>query len=239
MKIQQLLPWFMILYVLAGCSAPAAVPEEIQTPPAISVMGVGVASAKPDIVDIQLGVETVADEPISAVRVNTQRMNAVMEVLDNRGIPTGNIQTTYYSMWVEEIYDEVGQPTGEKRFRVTNQVNVRLDDIAIVGELLQDAIGAGATNVVGITFGVADTTELKQTAIENAMMDARNKAESIGSALGIEIGEVRQVFEASIYSPPYPYYAEKVGLGGGGGAVPISEGQFSMTVQLQVEFLIK
>jgi uncharacterized protein YggE len=201
----------------------------------ISVNGIGNASAIPDVVDIQLGVDTVDIDPVEAVSQNTAKMNAVMAVLDKMGIAATDIQTVAYSMWVEDVYDLDYQPTGEKRYHVTNQVNIRLRDLTQIGPLIEEATDAGATSVFGITFGVADTTELELAAIDNAIANARQKAEWIANELDVSIGTIVNVNEGGFYTQPVPFYGESGGLGGGGGA-PISQGQFSMTTNVQVVY---
>ena len=222
------------LLLITGCSAQELTAEDNQRS-TITISGIGTASAVPDIVDIQLGVEAVSNEPVDAVSNNTAKMNAVRSVLDGMGVDSSDIQTVYYNMWVEEVYDQDGQVTGERRYHVTNQVNIRLRDLDQIGTLLEKTTSAGATNVAGITFGVADTTELEQTALDNAISNANKKAERIASEMEKTLGTVINLVEGGFYIPPSPYFGEKSGLGGGS-AVPISQGQFSMTVQIQVVY---
>lgn len=235
MKIKlALISLFIILITFTGCNSLEN--SRGDSPGStITIGGTGVATAVPDIVDIQLGVEALSNAPVDAVNESTAKMNAVMAVLDDMGINTGDIQTVYYNMWVEDVYDQDGQLTGEKRYRVTNQVNIRLRNLGQLGSLLEEVIGAGATNINGITFGVADTTELEQEAMENAIANAAEKADRVASNLGLGLGKIINLVESGFYTPGVPYYGEKVGIGGGA-AVPISQGQFSVTVQVQVVY---
>jgi uncharacterized protein YggE len=222
----------MFTLLLTGCNT-AVQSTDQSVPSTISVNGKGDASAVPDVVDIQLGVETIDTDPVEAVSQNTAIMNAVMNVFEKMEISATDIQTVSYSMWVEDIYDQYGQITGEKRYHVANQLNIRLRDLTQIGALIEDATDAGATNVSGITFGVADTTELEQTSLDNAIANAREKAESIANEMDVSIGAILNVVEGGFYTPSVICYGEKGGLGGGG-TVPISQGQFSMTANVQV-----
>lgn len=234
MKIKIIFVAMAILsLVLTGCDSQEDKTSERTS--TLTISGTGNTSAVPDIVDIQLGVDAVSEDPVDAVSENTSKMNAVMEVLDKLGIAASDVQTVYYTMWVEDVYDQEGQMTGEKRYHVTNQVNVRLREIDQIGTLLENATSAGATNIAGITFGVADTTQMEQTALDNAISNAKLKAERIAGDMGVTLGEVINLVEGGFYSPPVPYYGEKAGIGGGA-AVPISQGQFSVTAQVQVVF---
>ena len=222
----------MHFLIISGCSSPTTATEDISGS-TITISGVGTARAVPDIVDIQLGVETVSNEPVDAVSNNTAKMNAVRGVLEGMRVDSSDIQTVYYNMWVEEVYNQDGQATSEKRYHVSNQINVRLRDLEQIGKVLERTTSAGATNVAGITFGVADTNELEETALDNAITNANNKAERIASEMGATLGMMINMVEGGIYIPPSPYFGEKGGVGGGS-AVPISQSQFSLTVQIQV-----
>jgi uncharacterized protein YggE len=217
--------------LMAACSSAAVNTEENLT--TLSVSGAGFASTSPDIVDIQLGVESIRSDPAEAVSVNTAAMNDVMNVLNSMEIASEDIQTVYYSMWVEDVYDENGQLTGERRYRVTNQINVRLYDLDQTGVLLEKVINAGATTVTGITFGVDDTTELAQEALDNALIEARQKAERLAAEMGMTLGPVISIAEGSTNSI---MPLDIKGLGGGGGGVPISEGQFSVTMTARIVY---
>ncbi|MGC9394197.1 MAG: SIMPL domain-containing protein [Anaerolineae bacterium] len=205
-------------------------------PNTINVNGSGMASNTPDIADIQLGVEAVNDDAAQAISESTTKMKAVLDAVKALGIVDKDIQTVNYNMWVEQIYDrETGIPTGQMRYHVTNQINVRLDDLALTGKLLEDALNAGANNVGSITFGVSDPTELQKQARATAVQNARAKAEELAAGLGVRVGKVRQVSDYISGYNPVPVVARDMGMGGGG-EVPIATGSYNVTVEVQVIF---
>ena len=238
MKIKFVIFSMLISLFLFSCttSSTGTIPETAITP-IISVTGSGTASAKPDMAEIQFGVQAVSSNPTEAVSKNTDQMNAVMNVLQSLNIDDADIQTANYSMWIEAISDANGNPTGEQRYHVTNQVNVRLRDLAQIGALLEDVINAGVNNVSGITFGVADTKKLTQTAMDNALADAQQKAERMAEDLGVKLGDVQSIIEPGTASSPSPIFAESAIASVD--SVPIAEGQFTKIVQVQVTFTIE
>ena len=222
------------LSILVGCNTlPETNSEAYESQ--LTISGTGIASSVPDIVDIQFGVDTLNDNPVDAVNENSTKMDSVMAILDQMEIDQVDIKTVYYNMWVEDVYDQDGQLTGEKRYRLTNQVNIRLRQMDQIGLLIENVISAGATSINGITFGVSDTSELEQEAMENAITNAKEKAGRVADELGLTLGEIITLVEGGSYSPPVPYYGEKGGIGGGS-AVPISQGQFSVTLQVQIVY---
>ncbi len=202
----------------------------------INVSGSGIASNTPDVVDVQLGVESVTDEAAQAISESTTKMQAVLAAVKALGIEDKDIQTVNYSMWVEQIYNpETGIPTGQVRYHVTNQINVRLHDLTLTGKLLENALAAGANNVGSITFGVSDPTELQKQARAVAVQNARTKAEELAAGLGVRVGKVRSVSEYVSSPIPVAAYAKDMGMGGGG-EVPIASGSYNVTVEVQVIF---
>lgn len=202
----------------------------------INVSGSGLASNTPDIADIQLGVESVTDVAAQAISESTAKMKAVLEAVKALGIEDKDIQTVNYSMWVEQIYNqETGIPTGQVRYHVTNQINVRLRDLTLAGKLLENALTAGANNVGSITFGVHDPTELQKQARAIAVQNARAKADQLAAGLGVRVGKVRTVSEYVSGPIPVAAYAKDMGMGGGG-EVPVATGSYNVTVEVQVVF---
>jgi uncharacterized protein YggE len=83
-------------------------------------------------------------------------------------------------------------------------------DLSKTGELLQEALEAGANNVGGISFSVADPKALQQKARDQAIADAQAKAEQLAAGLGAQLGPLRQVSEyGGIVVPSAPVASER------------------------------
>jgi hypothetical protein len=205
----------------------------------IRVNGSGTASASPDVVDIRLGVETAGDEAEATIDENTEAMNAVLEAVKDFEVTDEDIQTVEYNLWVEDVRNDEGLPTDEARYHLRNVINVRLRDIDQAGTLLEATLSAGANTVGGISFSVADATDLQSEARSAAVENARAKAEELAEAMGVEVGQVRQIQEYSSGPQPRPVERyQEAGLGGGG-SVPISGGSFQVQIEIQVVFDIE
>lgn len=205
----------------------------------ISVNGSGKVSVTPDVALINLGVEAINPDPARAISDNTERMNAVINAIKALGVEAKDIQTTNFSMWIENIYDINGRNTGETRYHVINQISVKVRDIAKTGDVLTAALQAGANSVNGISFTVADQTAYIEAARAAAVANAKAKAEQLARGLGVSVGKVRTISEYS-YTPVYAEAKADRALGMGGGAsVPVETGQFEITVDVQVVFDIQ
>jgi uncharacterized protein YggE len=232
------------LVALNGCAAlgavPTAAPAPIQSPAAptnsITVTGVGQASGSPDIAYIQLGVDVANSDIGQAVSEANQTMDAVMEALKAQGVASEDLQTAGFNVWTEDVYDPAsGQSTGERRYHVSNQLQVVVRDLSTIEGLLDDALAAGANNVNGLTFSIEDTSSLLNDARAEAVADAQARAEHLAEQMGVTLGDAITAVEVTSNNA-MPIAA--TGLGGGGGGPAISEGQLSVTMQLSVTYSI-
>jgi len=200
----------------------------------ITVVGHGQAFGEPDEAQINIGVDTFAAQVNEATSENEDAIQAVLEALSEQGIKDEDIQTSNYSLWAEQKYGESG-PEGIAGYRVSNQVSVKIRDIKKVGDILAATTAAGANNIYGVTFSVADPAALEAQAREEAIGDAQTRAESLAQLSNLALGEIRSVSEV----PTNQLYGPAAGLGGGGGggeAASISPGQLSYQSQVEVVF---
>ena len=221
--------------VAAGQSAPAAVRS-------ISVTGQGEASGPPDRAQISAGVQTLAKTVAQASQENQSIVDAIMRALAQQGVDKKDIQTANYSIWPEQQHDpqQVNQLliTG---YRVSNVVNVVVQDIDKVGDILAAVTNAGANSIHGVNFMVEDTAVLEQRARAAAMADARMRAEELARLAGVGLGEVLTISMASGGGYPMPMMEARGGyMMTDVASVPgISPGQLSVNVQVYVTFAIQ
>ena len=220
---------------LAGCTIPAGTSDTVQR--TISVNGTGTASANPDVAYVYLGVESVDADVAVAFADNTERMNAVYQVLQAAGIAEADLQTSDYSIYrdgptyyLSDSGEEV--PVTEATFHVTNIVKVTVRDVVSVGDLVSQAFGVGANSVQSISFAIEDTTALETEARTEALVDARARAEQMATEMGINLGDVQSASD-STYIPTIA--GASYGIGGGGG-VSVSSGQYEVSVQVYVVY---
>ena len=203
----------------------------------LTVSGAGAASAVPDIADLELGVQTIDEDPSVAIVDNTTAMADVIETLIDLDIDADDIQTRSFNMWVEQVYGPDG-PTGEFLYHVVNQIVVRVRDLDMTGDVLGAALAAGANNVSGITFGVEDTQALEEAARDAAVDNAVAKAEQLAERLGVKVGSVRHVSETSGGRPP-ELLERAVAFESAGASVPVSPGDFTVRVSVSIVFDIE
>ncbi len=229
---------FVLLVTAALLSACGTAAYTGQQPRLLSVNGRAEIKITPDLAYISIGVhteETTADE---AVASNNAQAQAVINALKELGVAAEDIQTTNFSIYPYEKWSPEGQSQGTY-YSVDNTVYVTLRDVDNLGSVIDEAISAGATNVSGISFDVEDKDALIADGRSLAVEDARAQAESLADAAGVTLGEV---YSLSYYNSwPTPYYYDTKGYGGAAmeASVPISPGQLTLTVDVNIAYEIK
>jgi uncharacterized protein len=199
----------------------------------VSVSGSGSVSVQPDAAVVVVGVRTEAEEASAALNQNSQEVTALLNALQQAGITPDNIQTQHISL--SPRYGDVRETPGQPQvtgYIATNTVQVRVADIAEVGQLLDTVVQAGSNLIENIRFEVSDPTQNLQQAREQAFNNARQKAEQLASLAGGQLGMVVSISETSFQLPP-PF-----GRGGADfavqQAVPVEPGTQNVQVDLHV-----
>jgi hypothetical protein len=197
----------------------------------VTVNGTATIRSTPDEAVVSLGVQTQANTAQGALSENAVKMTALIATLVDRGIREDDIATSYVSIY--PTYGNTGMAiTG---YQADNQVTVTLHDIATVGDVIDDAVKAGANLSSGITFQLSDESQGVNQALAEAVEDARGKAQTLAGAGDAQLGQVVSIQESSYGSSP-PIYYDRDSSGGAEDAVstpiqpPTLETQVSVTV---------
>jgi hypothetical protein len=205
----------------------------------IRVSGSGEVAVVPDIAYINIGVHSEAEDVSSALEANNTQAAELTEALKAEGIEEKDIQTANFNVYPQTRYDNMGQPVGTS-YVVDNTVYVTVRDLANLGKMLDTAISAGANNIYGISFDIADKETVLAQARELAIKDAEAKAQSVAEVAGVTLG---QILSIDVSTPTYnqPYF----GYGMGGGAsrdetsVPVSAGQIVVSYTATLNYAIE
>ena len=170
-------------------SSTAFAEENIRT---ISVSGEGIVETSPDRATISVGVIS-RDKDASKVqsdsaRTATEIINSVVAL----GIERKNIRTGNYSFHQLDRYDDKGKRIFDG-YEVNNTVTITVDNLNLVGKVIDTALTHGANRVDSLHFGLKNKQNLQAEAIQLAVRDARAKAEIVARELGKNIIGVKNV----------------------------------------------
>ncbi len=201
----------------------------------ISVNGVGVVMAKPDIAVVNIGVETSNKDSKTAQEENTKSSNQLLETLKKLNIKEEDIKTASYNMYRERLYNTPDGKPIDGEFKVTHIYEVTIRKIDNVGSIIDTASKNGANQINGVRFTVSDSSKYYNQALKSAIGNAGGKAETIASALGVKIGKPAKVVENSYNEPIYGRYMD-VKQESLANDTAISSGELEIRAQVQVTY---
>ncbi len=222
--------------LLSACSGTITFGQPQQR--TINVTGNAQVILSPDIAYISIGVHSQAATAKDAVASSNTETQAVIDAIKAQGVDAKDIQTTNFSVYQQNQTGPNGE-TGPVVFMTDNTVYVTMHDLTKIGNILDAAVAAGANNIYGITFDVQNKDAATKTGRDEAMSDAQAQAEQLAAAAGATLGPVQSVTYYS--NTPSPIYYDKAvpAAIGGGGSVPISSGQLTLTVSVNVIYELK
>jgi uncharacterized protein len=232
---------FLHAFFLAGLAvaAPFAAPANAETdqPPAfISVTGEAHISVPPDLARIDAGVTSEAKTAREASDANNAAMGKVLLALKGAGIDEKDFQTSRLSLQPQYSGAKQGSPATVIGYRASNQVTIRLRDVAKVASTIDTLVGAGANDIGGINFMVSQASKLLDDAREQAVADARRKAEIYAKAAGVTLGVPISISEEGAAQP---VFRTKMALPMAAAPAQIAQGEETVSITVAVVWAIK
>lgn len=221
----------MALCILFSCSLVQA--QDLRT---ISVDGSSTIKVAPDKATISISIENTAKDAKLASAQNAQIMQKIQSAILGLAITKDKMQTTNYNLY--PVYDTKDNNRDIIGYNVVNEITVTIDNIDMVGTVIDTAINAGASNVNSIEFGLKDSQVYKDKVLQQAIADAKRKAQVIANSLGKSIVNVVSVDTGNTYveaknfnNAVYMRASDTVG-----DAAPIQSGDISVKANVSVVF---
>jgi len=215
----------LFVLVLVGLlNAPVHAAEKL-----VTVTGEATIAVAPDTAMMRIGVSSQDKTARDASETNAKQMTSVLNAIKGAGVADRDIQTSRLSL--QPQYDpNKGGTARLTGFQASNQVTVRIRDIDKLPAILDRAISAGANEMSGIEFVVSEQSKLLDQARDDAIADARRKAELYAKAAGAKLGHVVSITEEGSTPPPRPMQAMRAG------AVPIAPGEQTLRAMVTVSY---
>jgi uncharacterized protein YggE len=203
----------------------------------VTVTGEAKTTVKNQIASFNAGVDVLSNSKEEATKEINTKMEALVVAMKNFGIKEGDIRTQSLSYYQnEEPYWENGVQRYKKgQWRVSSSVEVKLREIDRASDLAGVLAGSGANNVYGPNFQLDDTTEAEKGLFDQAVKNAKDKAELVAIATGRKLGKVLSVNEGGASGGIYPMYGAKMAEGGGGAPMEAGTGTVYKTVTVVFE----
>src|SRR5918994_7205450 len=163
-----------------------------ETQGGITVNGTGRVRTVPDEAEFSLGITTEGRTAAGALAANSTRMRELIDALKAAGVAKRDIQTRDVSVGPD--YDEGGRSDD---FVASNTVSVLIRNLDRAGAVLDAAARTGANNVYGPSLTRSNREGLEAKALEDAVANARKRAETLADAAGVELGAVTAITESA------------------------------------------
>ena len=206
--------------------------------PVIVTTGEAEIKRAPDRAWVAIRAESRAKDPKDAQRQNVDAMSAVMAKLKGMALGEDAIRTLSY-----ELQPEFDYANGRQTLRgyvARNTIEVRLDDIAKVGDVLGAAVGSGATSVGGLRFDLKNRESAEREALRLAVADARGRADAAAQGAGVKIDRIVRIEE--IREPeirPMPQMRTMAQEVAADASVPITPGTIEIRSRVRLTAAIK
>ncbi|WP_193335044.1 SIMPL domain-containing protein [Devosia beringensis] len=221
--------------LLAGLTLPAYAGT-------ISIEGRGEVAAAPDMAMVNSGVTTQGATAREALDANTAAMAELIAALKGTGIEARDIQTSGFSVSPNYVYSEDRDANGYtlppkiNGYQVSNTVTVKVRQLEELGTILDKSVTVGANTVNGVSFSVADPSELLNKAREAAFADAQAKAELYATAAGSALDEIVSISETQGFNDPQPYPMYARAEMADSAKVPVEAGELSFAINVSVQW---
>lgn len=214
----------------------------------ISVQGEGEVFAVPDMATFSFSVIKEGDTVEEVQEAATEVANEAIEYLKENGVEEKDIKTVGYNIYPRYEYSErvcITFPchTGERRlvgFEISQTTEVKVRDTAKAGELLSGIGSFGVENISGLSFTIEDEDELLREARQQALADAKTKAEQLAEDLDVRIVRVVNFNEygSGMYAR-FESAQSDAAYGGTAGVPKIAPGENRITSQVNITYEIR
>jgi uncharacterized protein YggE len=216
----------MLLALGLGAAA-AQTPDKL--PSLITVSGEGQGGIVPDLAILSGGVTSAGKTAREASEANAKAMTAVMAAIKAGGVAEQDVQTSRLSL--QPVRDPNRNELRIVGFQATNQVTIKIRDMAKISDVIDRLISAGANDISGINFVVSSPSKALDSAREAAIADARRKAEIYAQAANVKLGAAVSITEeGSMVPAPIPM------RGAMQASTPVSVGEEIQRVAVTVSY---
>ena len=180
---------FVLFIALVMLLSAAAVQAESK----ISVSGTGEVRVSADTAVISLGVNARDKDVLKAQQKVNESIAAIRTALIEQGVSEENINTEFINIYVS--YDYQNDQETVEAYNASSTLAIKVTEMDKVGALIDSAFASGANTLNGISFSASDTAEAEAEALEEAVADAKKKADILAEASGLKITGIETLSE--------------------------------------------
>jgi uncharacterized protein len=184
---------FAALVIPALARAQAAQTTPTPQPPYIAASAVGESRVTPDRAIVQVTVDSRAETAAGAGADNRAKQDRVIAAVKAAGVAAPQIRTIGYRVTPEYAQPERGKAPRVTGYHANNTIQVEVRNVETIGNVIDAALGAGATNIGSVGLYSSNTDAARREAVRLAVAKARGEAESAATAAGGTLGTMLEL----------------------------------------------
>jgi len=211
-------------------------------PPALIVNGSARILASPDEATVRLGIVRQSPNAQTAQDQVNAVAQEILSAIQKVGIRSNQIQTARLTL--TPVYAPRAPESRDApriaAYNATNTVSVRLDNLSLVGSVIDAGLKAGANQLEGVHFGLRNELPSRQQALKQAVEEARGKAEVMAETLRVNLVEVLEITEGNVSVVPLQEMRTATMYSAAAGQVqtPVSPGEIEVNAQVTIRYRI-
>ena len=229
---------FLTAYALPGLAQRPETPQQS----ILVVSGNAEILATPDEARVRLGIVRQANAAQAAQEQANTIGQQILNEIGKLGVAAQQIQTS--RLVLTPIYAPRGSDSRDAprivAYNASNTVSVRLENLSLIGPVIDAGLKAGANQLEGVRFGLRNDLPSREQALKQAVMEARSKADVMADALRVNLAEVLEVSEggsvASAFDSPLNgrVFAAEAAVS----PTPVSPGQIQVRANVTIRYRI-
>ncbi|WP_332691701.1 SIMPL domain-containing protein [Bosea sp. (in: a-proteobacteria)] len=237
----------LLIAALAALSAPVQAQTAGPLAPAegIVIRTEGEVRVRPDLATIQAGMVSEGKTAAEALAKNTPALAKLVEAVKAAGVAAGDVMTSQVALvprMTQPSASSSPQPRAPKidGYEARTGLTVIVRDIAKAGPLIDALVAAGANEMSGIMFGLANEGTAKDAARQKAAEAARARASLYAEKLGVKVGELVSIVEAEAEPPVRPMGDVRAyRMAAGAAPIAVEPGEITVSATLRTVWRIE
>jgi len=229
----RLLPAFTAALLTVVPTLPAAAQS---MPTTLTLTAEARVERAPDLAEITAGVTSQGETAAQASRANAEQMARVISAVRAAHIAERDIQTVGLNLQPQYDYQNNHAPrlTG---YQAGNSVSIRLHDLPRAGTIIDALVAAGANQIGGPTFRIADEDRVLDEARTAAVGKARARAELYARAAGLRVARILRIAEGGAEPPMRPMpMMRAMAVQSASAPTPVAPGEVALSAQVTIDF---
>jgi uncharacterized protein len=240
-----LAPIALVAFAALSAGLPVAAgaqdPSNAERTPHLVVTASEEVEVPADRAHLTVTVESRGRTSQAAASENARIQTAVLEAIRRAGIASAQLRTQAVTVTPEYQYPKEGGRPTVVGYQGRNVVAVEVRELARIGQVIDAALGAGATSIAGPRFALSAPDSARREALDAAVRKAGADASVMARAAGVQLGRVLELSSTDFGDAPmqeFPRVAMMRAESAGAVETPVEVGLIKVRVSVTLRIAI-